>query len=120
MSMGVVVDGERLSREAGSVHLRRGFERMLRRIRATGARQPSRLERCAFRVDDRPSDAFDEDSARAVDGAEAVDPTPVVCPKGVCHAVMGDALVFRDDNHLTATHASTLSDWLDGQLPASS
>jgi hypothetical protein len=137
MPMGVVVDGERLTREESSAHLRRGFERMLRRLRSTGARvvvikdlprsphdvpdcvsrQPRRVDRCAFRADERPGGAFDEQSARAVAGAEALDPTPVVCPGGLCRAVMGDALVFRDDNHFTATYSRTLSGWLDRELP---
>jgi hypothetical protein len=30
---------------------------------------------------------------------------------------MGNPLVFRDDNHFTATYARTLSGWLDGELP---
>jgi peptidoglycan/LPS O-acetylase OafA/YrhL len=137
MPMGVVVDGERLTRADSTPHLRAGFERTLRRLRATGARvvvmkdlprsphdvpdcvsrQPERLDRCAFAVEQRPGSAFDVDSARAVGGARAVDPTPVVCPRRLCRAVMGNALVFRDDNHFTATYARTLSDWLDGELP---
>jgi hypothetical protein len=31
---------------------------------------------------------------------------------------MGNALVFRDDNHLTATFSRTLSGWFEGQLPS--
>jgi hypothetical protein len=30
---------------------------------------------------------------------------------------MGNALVFRDDNHFTATYARTLAPWLDAELP---
>ncbi len=138
MSLGVVVGGERLSREASRVHLRHGLERMLRRLRATGARvivikdlprsprdvpdcvsrQPKRLERCAFPREEESDQAFDEQSTVRVDGADAVDPAPVVCPRGLCHAVMGNALVYRDDNHLTATFARTLSPWLEAELPS--
>jgi peptidoglycan/LPS O-acetylase OafA/YrhL len=138
MSLGVVVDGERLGREASRPHLRRGLEHTLRRLRATGARvivikdlprsphdvpdcvsrEPKRLERCAFPREQQPGEAFDEQSTLAVDGAHAIDPAPVVCPNDLCHAVMGNALVFRDDNHFTATYARTLAPWLDASLPA--
>jgi hypothetical protein len=138
MSLGVVVDGDRLSPDPSRPHLRRGLEHTLRRLRATGARvivikdlprsphdvpdcvsrQPKRLERCTFRRDEPPDEAFDEQSTTAVEGADAIDPAPVVCPDGVCHAVMGNALVYRDDNHFTATFAGTLATWLDRELPS--
>lgn len=136
MSVGVVVGGRRLSQADSVPHLRRGLERTLRRLRATGARvivikdlprsphdvpdcvsrEPSRLERCAFRREQPAERAFDAQSAAAVDGAHAVDPAPVVCPRDVCPAVMGNALVYRDDNHFTATFARTLSPWLYTEL----
>ena len=137
MALGVVVDGDRLSREESVLHLRRGLERTLRRLQDTGARvvvmkslphaphdvpdcvsrQPERLDRCAFVARERPAPDFDAESTERVDGAELVDPAPVVCPEGVCPAVMGNALVFRDDNHFTATFARTLTPWLDEALP---
>jgi hypothetical protein len=30
------------------------------------------------------------------------DPAPIGCPAGVCHAMDGDVIVHRDDNHLSA------------------
>ena len=137
MSMGVVVDGERLTRAASGPYLRlAGFERTLRRLRATGARvvvmkdlprspddipdcvsrHPRHLDRCAFQVDGRSEREFDDQGARRAGGVDVIDARPVVCPGGLCRAVMGDALVFRDDNHFTATYARTLSGWLDGEL----
>lgn len=138
MSLGVVVDGRRLSPEQSAPHLRRGLESTLRRLRATGARvvvikdlprsphdvpdcvsrQPDRLERCAFRREQPPEHAFDEQSTASVEGAGMVDPAPVVCPNDLCPAVMGNALVYRDDNHFTATFAGTLMPWLDTELPS--
>ena len=137
MGLGAVVDGKRLSPKASVPYFRRGLVRTLRRLRATGARvivikdlprsprdvpdcvarEPKRLERCAFRREERPERAFDAQSADAVDGADPLDPAPVVCPDDVCHAVMGSALVYRDDNHFTATYARTLAPWLDAELP---
>jgi len=32
------------------------------------------------------------------------DPTPIGCPDGVCHAIDGDIIVHRDDNHLSAAY----------------
>jgi hypothetical protein len=138
MSVGVVVDGERLDPDDSVPHVRDGLEQTLRRLRSTGARvlvikdlprsphdvpdcvsrQPDRLESCAFRHEQPRHRAFDEQSTAAVEGAEAIDPAPVVCPDGLCPAVMGNALVYRDDNHFTGTFAATLSPWLDGELPA--
>jgi hypothetical protein len=82
------------------------------------SREPKRLERCAFRREQKPDHAFDEQSTLAVEGADTIDPSQVVCPDGLCHAVMGNALVYRDDNHLTATYARTLWPWLDAALPS--
>ena len=138
MSLGVVVDGRRLSPEQSAPHLRRGLESTLRRLRATGARvvvikdlprsphdvpdcvsrQPDRLERCAFRREQPPEHAFDEQSTASVEGAGMVDPAPVVCLNDLCPAVMGNALVYRDDNHFTASFAGTLMPWLDTELPS--
>ncbi|MGI8945857.1 MAG: acyltransferase family protein [Thermoleophilaceae bacterium] len=137
MSLGVVVDGDRLSRAGSVPFLRRGFERVLRRLRDTGARvtvlkslprpprdvpscvsrQPKRLERCAFAKWRDPAGAYDSVSATTVDGTEVLDASPIVCPDGRCPAVMGNALVYRDDNHFTATFARTLSPWLETRLP---
>ena len=138
MSLGVVVAGRRLSPQASVPHYRRGLESTLRRLRATGARvvvikdlprsphdvpdcvsrQPKRVDLCAFRHHQPRDRAFDEQSTAAVDGADPIDPAPVVCPDDVCPAVMGSALVYRDDNHFTATFARTLSGWLDENLPS--
>jgi peptidoglycan/LPS O-acetylase OafA/YrhL len=32
------------------------------------------------------------------------DPAPIGCPAGTCHAMAGDVIVHRDDNHLSATY----------------
>ncbi len=32
------------------------------------------------------------------------DPVPIGCPDGICHAMAGDVVVHRDDNHLSATY----------------
>jgi len=84
------------------------------------AERPRELAECAF--DRRTGFRFPPISARAARaardaGVRLIDPTPVICPDATCPAVIGDALVYRDDNHLTATYARTLAGWLASRLP---
>jgi hypothetical protein len=37
--------------------------------------------------------------------------------KKTCPAVIGDALVYRNGSHLTATYVRTLAPWLGERLP---
>jgi hypothetical protein len=53
-----------------------------------------------------------------VDNVPVIDPRPALCPDGLCPAVIGDVLVWRDDNHITATYARTLAGWLSRELAA--
>jgi len=133
---GVVRDGERLDLEASRPALRAGLARTLKRLRATGAtvvlirdnarapddvpgcvsENPDDLQRCAF--DDGRDPRRAHDALAAADaGVRAIDPSPVVCPKSRCPAVIGNALVYRDDNHFTAAFAHTLAPWFGRQLP---
>ena len=43
-------------------------------------------------------------AARAPRGSTVFDPVPIGCPDGICHAMDGDVVVHRDDNHLSATY----------------
>lgn len=130
-------DGERLSREASQPLLVAGFERTLRRLRATGAKVAvirdqvrvrhdvvdcvaehlRALRRCAVPADRPESRAFDAAAARRVRGVRLIDPLPVLCPGGRCPAVIGNVVVYRNDYHLTATYAATMADWLGRRLP---
>jgi hypothetical protein len=42
-------------------------------------------------------------------GGTFIETSDLVCPAGVCSPILGATLVFRDDNHLTATFARSLS-----------
>jgi hypothetical protein len=42
-------------------------------------------------------------------GGTFIETSDLVCPSGVCSPILGSTLVFRDDNHLTATFARSLS-----------
>ena len=52
---------------------------------------------------------------------KVIDPMDILCPKTErgrrCPAVVGNALVYRDTYHVSATYARTLVDWLAPRLP---
>jgi peptidoglycan/LPS O-acetylase OafA/YrhL len=134
----VVEDGKRLGQEASEEALEEGYVSTLKELRRTGAkvtviedvphpnknipecvsRSLDRLEECAF----PRSKAFryrpiNTRAAERVEGVELIDPTPVLCPGDPCPAVIGDALVYRNGDHLTPTYVRTLVPWLGEQLP---
>jgi hypothetical protein len=128
--------GEELSGEAGSAAMEAGYLATLARIHRTGlqtvvikdlpastddvpscvSKDMDHLDSCAFKqVHDRVRE-FDARAAEAAPGAHLIDLTPEVCPEGLCRAVIGDALVYRDKSHLTATFARTLAPGLERRL----
>lgn len=129
-------DGRRLSRDESEPDLEAGLKRTLVRLRATGARvvvirdiskapidvvdcvgdNSRRLDRCVFPFARSEKRAYDARAARETRGVELIDPQPLLCAELKCPAVIGDALVYRNATHLTATFSSTLADWFDEQL----
>jgi len=122
-------NGEELSGAAAAAAMEAAYLATLKRIHRAGLRTvvikdtpvstsdvPScvseklqHLESCAFRhVPDRDTE-FDARAARAAPGAHLIDITPEICPQNLCRAVIGNALVYRDKSHLTATFARTLA-----------
>jgi peptidoglycan/LPS O-acetylase OafA/YrhL len=74
------------------------------------------LTACAFpRIYD-PDKEFDVRAATHTPGAHLIDLTAEICPGDLCRAVIGNALVYRDKSHLTATYARTLSPWIEAGL----
>jgi peptidoglycan/LPS O-acetylase OafA/YrhL len=139
----VKAGGRRLSRGASQPLLEAGYARTFRRLRRTGAkvavirdqaRAPfevadcvsehhDRLRRCVFRPRRRAANAFDARGARrAGRGVKVIDPMGILCPRTPrgrrCPAVVGNALVYRDTYHLSATYARTLTPWLGRRLPS--
>jgi hypothetical protein len=127
-----VVHGRPLSGAANGAAMQRGYEATLKRIRGAGlpavvvkdlpsspkgiphcvAENIDHLKACTFRRHRDPAVEFDARAAHAVPGVGLIDLTPEVCPHGLCRAVIGNALVYRDKHHLTATYARTLSPWV--------
>jgi hypothetical protein len=70
------------------------------------------LQACAFRRKRRSAREFDVRAARAVPGVALIDLVPELCPHGLCRAVIGNALTYRDAQHLSATFARSLSPWI--------
>jgi peptidoglycan/LPS O-acetylase OafA/YrhL len=139
VSSQVIDRGRRLDRGTSRRHLERGYVRTLRRLARTGARVVvlrdtprapfdvpacvsgalDRLEKCAFplegAIDPRAPEAA---AARRLRRVRLVDTHKLLCPGGTCRAVMGNALVYRDRTHLTATFMRTAADWFGRRLPA--
>ncbi|MGW5520579.1 SGNH hydrolase domain-containing protein, partial [Nocardia africana] len=49
-----------------------------------------------------------EQAAVTAGGGRYADLTPMFCTAGRCPVIVGNTLVFRDDNHLTVSYAQTL------------
>ena len=129
-------DGEELAGAAGAAAMEAGYVASLRRIHRAGLRTVvikdtpvsasdvpgcvsedlDHLDSCAFvRVRDRTKE-FDSRAARAAPETSLIDVTPEICPSGLCRAVIGNALVYRDKSHLTATFARTLAPGIERGL----
>ncbi len=50
-------------------------------------------------------------------GVQVVDPTPWFCVDGNCPSVVGNLLVWRDDDHITTRYATMLAPLLGAKLP---
>ena len=75
------------------------------------------LKRCWFPIPDHHDDTFADRAARRVGGAHLVDITSLICPDGVCRGVIGNALVYKDQGHLTGTFSRTTAPMIEHQLP---
>ncbi|WP_341719329.1 acyltransferase family protein [Micromonospora sp. FIMYZ51] len=80
----------------------------------------TRLTACAVSRDEALAGIgpLQVEAAQGAQGVHLIDLTEAICPTDRCAAVIGDVLVYRDTNHLTATYVRTLAPRLDEQLPA--
>jgi hypothetical protein len=133
----VIADGKRLGPRESSEALERGWEEEIRRLHAIDAQlvviednphPATDVPACvAQEIDDLTRCATPEKEARAdtfvathvasrFPDVELIDPAPVLCTDGLCPAVIGNVIVYRDASHLSATFVETLTDWLGEQL----
>jgi peptidoglycan/LPS O-acetylase OafA/YrhL len=131
-------EGKRLPKEAGREAMVEGYASTLKKLRSTGApvaliedvphpnknipqcvsRSLDHLRECATpRSKALTYPRVNASAAAEVEGAKLIDPTSEVCLKKTCPAVIGDALVYRNGSHLTATYVRTLAPWLGERLP---
>jgi peptidoglycan/LPS O-acetylase OafA/YrhL len=128
--------GEELSGDEAAEAMEAGYLRTLRRIEAAGPHtvvirdNPSSIEdvpscvsediqhlgRCAFPRRKEWDREYDVRAAKASPETHLVDFIGDICPGEVCRAVIGNALVYRDKDHLTATFARTLEPMLESDL----
>lgn len=134
----LTIDGEELGRLASEPYLVEGMKETIELLREYSgevvllqdqAQAPSdpwlphecvaenldSLQECAFEPRRRYAMAFDFKAARET-GIPIIDPMPVLCSDGRCPAVIGNAVVYRDSYHLSATYATTLAGWLEREL----
>ncbi|MEU4652974.1 acyltransferase family protein [Streptomyces sp. NPDC023723] len=131
-------DGQRLGETAGAELTEEGYAKTLRRLTGAGARvlafadnpHPGQdvpscvsgamdsLADCATAKSDALGfEQVGEVAAREVGGASVIDATSMLCRGGECPAVIGSVVVYRNDDHLTATYVRTMTQWLGGELP---
>jgi peptidoglycan/LPS O-acetylase OafA/YrhL len=132
------IHGQKLSRKASEPYLLDGMARTFRTLKedagkvvlirdqAQAPRKPwlphecvaenlNNLKSCAFAPKRHPELGFDVDAAKKV-GIQIVDPMPILCSDGRCPVVIGNALVYRDSYHVSATYMVTMAPWLEKEL----
>jgi peptidoglycan/LPS O-acetylase OafA/YrhL len=126
-------EGEELGGDAAAEAMEAGYLRTLKRIRASGARtvvirdNPTSVEdvpscvsediqhlgRCAFPRHKEWDHEYDVRAAERSPETHLVSFIADICPGEICRAVIGNALTYRDKDHLTATFARTLEPMLE-------
>jgi peptidoglycan/LPS O-acetylase OafA/YrhL len=126
-------NGEELSGDAAAEAMEAGYLRTLKRIQAAGPRTvvirdnptstedvPScvsediqHLGRCAFPRHREWDHEYDVRAAEASPNTHLISFIADICPGEICRAVIGNALTYRDKDHLTATFARTLEPMLE-------
>ena len=133
----LAASGRELTGAAASTAMEAGYVATLKRIRGLGLgtvvikdtpRSPrdvpscvsehlDELRACAFREVEDDADDFEVHAVEMVPGAHLIDVNHEICPtEELCRAVIGNALVYQDNSHLTATFARTLSPWIEHGL----
>jgi peptidoglycan/LPS O-acetylase OafA/YrhL len=78
-------------------------------------------KQCVYRLSDgisMPARVAQDEAARGLSNIQFVDMTDRFCDRGVCPAVRRGAIVFRDDDHLTATFSRNEAPALGARIAA--
>jgi hypothetical protein len=128
--------GEELTGDDAAEAMEAGYLRTLRRIQAAGPRTvvirdnptsatdvPScvsediqHLGRCAFPRHQEWDHEYDVRAAERASKTHLISFIADICPGELCRAVIGNALTYRDKDHLTATFARTLEPMLESDF----
>jgi peptidoglycan/LPS O-acetylase OafA/YrhL len=129
-------NGEELTGDDAAEAMEAGYLRTLHRIQAAGPRtvvirdNPSsetdvpscvsediqHLGRCAFARHREWDREYDVRAAERAPNTHLVSFISDICPGEICRAVIGNALTYRDKDHLTATFARTLEPMLESDF----
>jgi peptidoglycan/LPS O-acetylase OafA/YrhL len=84
------------------------------------SKHPNEVQRCAFTTSDSDNSdlGVSERVAAAASGAQLIDLTDVICASWPCSPIQGSTLLFRDEDHLTATFSRSLAAPLAAKLVA--
>jgi hypothetical protein len=126
-------NGEELGGDEAAEAMEAGYLKTLARLKAAGlgtvvirdtpassedvpscvSEDIQHLDRCAFARPREWDREYDVRAAKRAPGTTLIDLTADICPGEICRAVIGNALVYRDKSHLTATFARTLEPMLE-------
>ncbi len=129
-------NGEELTGDAAAEAMEAGYLRTLNRIQAAGPHtvvirdNPTSVEdvpscvsedinhlgRCAFPRHVEWDREYDVRAAERSPKTHLVSFIADICPGEICRAVIGNALTYRDKDHLTATFARTLEPMLENDF----
>ncbi|WP_051326177.1 acyltransferase family protein [Glycomyces tenuis] len=113
---------ERLTEAAGEVYVMADTAWGVGNVPDCLSQHPEDATECVNDLDDAV--LFPERRERAMEaveeaGAQVIDPVPWICDteEGKCPVVVGNLLVYRDDNHLSSRFAAELAPQLAAALP---
>ncbi|MCB0870496.1 MAG: SGNH hydrolase domain-containing protein [Solirubrobacterales bacterium] len=80
------------------------------------AEHPDDPEFCRFARKRKFGPGFDMIGATRMGLLPAIDPLEALCNLRWCYSARGNVVIYRDSDHLTATYARTLTDWLGERI----
>jgi len=138
---GAIERGRRMTHEETILQMADGLHRHWKALRAAGievvvvrdtprpnlnvlrcvTENPDKLTACAY--DRAPAEEINASRAQLqavarTPGVHWIDLNDAICPTARCAPVIGNALVYRQGSHLTATYVETLTPRLDAALRA--